>query len=164
MATGKSTIGRKVAKRTELPFLDTDKMLEEAEGAECADIMTYAGEEYFRNAERKVLEKTAEVEDAIVSTGGGLPVWGDNQEWISAHGVSVYLKRTPEQILSRLSPYGRQKRPKFRGLNDEELLEFMHKHLAEREPTYMKADIVIDCSQMDDYEVVDKLVEFLIKG
>ena len=69
MATGKSTIGRKVAKRTELPFLDTDKMLEEAEGAECADIMTYAGEEYFRNAERRALEKTAEVEDAIVSTG-----------------------------------------------------------------------------------------------
>lgn len=164
MATGKSTIGRKVAKRTELPFLDTDKMLEEAEGAECADIMTYAGEEYFRNAERKALEKTTEVEDAIVSTGGGLPVWGDNQEWISEHGVSVYLKRTPEQILSRLSPYGRQKRPKFRGLNDEELLEFMHKHLAEREPTYMKADIVIDCSQMDDYEVVDKLVEFVMKG
>ncbi len=164
MATGKSTIGRKVAKRTELPFLDTDKMLEEAEGAECADIMTYAGEEYFRNAERKALEKTAEVEDAIVSTGGGLPVWGDNQEWISEHGVSVCLKRTPEQILSRLSPYGRQKRPKFRGLNDEELLEFMHKHLAEREPTYMKADIVIDCSQMDDYEVVDKLVEFVMKG
>jgi shikimate kinase len=164
MATGKSTIGRKVAKRTELPFLDTDKMLEEAEGAECADIMTYAGEEYFRNAERKALEKTAEVEDAIVSTGGGLPVWGDNQEWISAHGVSVYLKRTPEQILSRLSPYGRQKRPKFRGLNDEELLEFMHKHLAEREPVYMQADIVVDCDTMSDYEVVDRLVELIIKS
>lgn len=164
MATGKSTIGRKVAKRTELPFLDTDKMLEETEAAECADIMTYAGEEYFRNAERKALEKTAEVEDAIVSTGGGLPVWGDNQEWISEHGVSVYLKRTPEQILSRLSPYGRQKRPKFRGLNDEELLEFMHKHLAEREPVYMQADIVVDCDTMSDYEVVDRLVELIIKS
>ncbi len=164
MATGKSTIGRKVAKRTELPFLDTDKMLEEAEGAECADIMTYAGEEYFRTAERKALEQTAEVENAVVSTGGGLPVWGDNQKWIAEHGVSVYLKRTPEQIISRLSPYGRQKRPKIRGLNDDELLAFMQTHLAEREPVYMKADIVIDCSQMDDYEVVDKLVEFLIKG
>ena len=164
MATGKSTIGRKVAKRTELPFLDTDKMIEEAEGAECADIMTYAGEEYFRNAERKALEQTAEYENAIVSTGGGLPVWGDNQKWIAEHGVSVYLKRTPEQILSRLSPYGRKKRPKFRGLNDEELLAFMHTHLAEREPVYMQADIVIDCSLMNDYEIADKLVEFLMKG
>ena len=164
MATGKSTIGRKVAKRTELPFLDTDKMIEEAEGAECADIMTYAGEEYFRNAERKALEQTAEYENAIVSTGGGLPVWGDNQKWIAEHGVSVYLKRTPEQILSRLSPYGRKKRPKFRGLNDEELLAFMHTHLAEREPVYMQADIVIDCSLMNDYEIADKLVEFITEN
>ena len=159
MATGKSTLGRKVAKRTELPFLDTDKMLEDAEGAACADIMTYAGEEYFREAERRALEQTAEYEDVIVSTGGGLPVWGDNQAWIAEHGVSVYLKRTPEQILSRLSPHGRQKRPKFRGKSDEELLQFMHEHLAEREPIYAKADVVIDCDTLNDYEIVDKLVE-----
>ena len=164
MATGKSTIGRKVAKRTELPFLDTDKMLEEAEGAECADIMTYAGEEYFRNAERRALEKTAEEGNAIISTGGGLPIWGDNHEWIAEHGVSVYLKRTPEQILSRLSPYGRQKRPKFRGKSDEELLQFMRTHLAEREPIYAKADIVIDCDTMSDYEIVDQLVELVMKS
>ena len=53
MGTGKSTLGRKIAKRTELPFLDTDKMVEEAEGAVVADIITFAGEEYFRKAERK---------------------------------------------------------------------------------------------------------------
>ena len=52
MATGKSTIGRKVAKRTELPFLDTDKMIEEAEGAECADIMTYAGDAFNHSLSR----------------------------------------------------------------------------------------------------------------
>ncbi len=161
MATGKSTLGRKVAKRTELPFLDTDKMLEDAEGAACADIMTYAGEEYFREAERRALEQTAEYEDVIVSTGGGLPVWGDNQAWIAEHGGSVYLKRTPEQILSRLSPHGRQKRPKFRGKSDEELLQFMHEHLAEREPIYAKADVVIDCDTLNDYEIVDKLVELI---
>ena len=163
MATGKSTIGRKVAKRTELPFLDTDKMLEEAEGAECADIMTYAGEEYFRQAERRALEQTAEEENAIISTGGGLPVWGDNQAWIAEHGVSVYLKRTPEQIISRLSPHGRDKRPKLRGLNDEELLQVMREGIAEREPIYEKADIVIDCSQVSDWEIADRLCEY-IKG
>jgi len=164
MATGKSTIGRKIAKRTGLPFFDTDHMVEEAEGAECADIITYAGEEYFRNAERRALEKTAEESDAIISTGGGLPVWGDNQSWIAEHGVSVYLKRSPEQIISRLSPHGRQKRPKFRGLSDEELLQFMHKHLAEREPTYLKADIVVDCSEVSDWEIADRLVEFMTKN
>ena len=161
MATGKSTIGRKIAKRAELPFLDTDNLVEEAEGAECADIITYAGEEYFRKAERNALESTAEIESAVISTGGGLPVWGDNQAWIAEHGVSVYLKRSPEQILSRLSPYGRQKRPKFRGLNDEELLSYMRVHLAEREPIYLQADIVLDCSEMNDWDIVDKLVELI---
>ena len=157
MASGKSTIGRKIAKRTELPFFDTDKMVEEAEGAAVADIITYAGEEYFREAERRALEQTAEVENAIISTGGGLPVWGDNQAWIAEQGMSVYLKRTPEQILSRLSPHGRQKRPKFRGKSDEELLRFMHEHLAEREPIYEKADMVIDCEEVSDEEIVEKL-------
>ena len=161
MASGKSTLGRKIAKRTELPFLDTDKMVEEAEGAECADIITYAGEEYFRNAERRALEQTAEYENAIISTGGGLPIWGDNQQWIAEHGVSVYLKRAPEQILSRLSPHGRQKRPKFRGKNDEELLQFMHEHLAEREPIYERADMVMDCSEMSDWEIADRLCELV---
>ena len=164
MASGKSTLGRKIAKRTELPFFDTDKMVEEAEGATCADIITFAGEEYFREAERRALEQTAEYENAIISTGGGLPIWGDNQEWIAQHGVSVYIKRAPEQILSRLSEHGRQKRPKFRGKSDEELLQFMHEHLAEREPTYLKADIVIDCSKVSDWEIADSLCELVTKG
>lgn len=161
MGTGKSTLGRKIAKRTELPFLDTDKMVEEAEGAEVADIITYAGEEYFREAERRALEKTAEIEDAIISTGGGLPVWGDNQAWMAERGVLVYLKRTPEQILSRLSPHGRFKRPKLRGLSDEEVLQVMRDGIAEREPIYEKADIVFDCSQMSDWEIVDRLCELV---
>lgn len=164
MGTGKSTLGRKIAKRTELPFLDTDKMVEESEGAEVADIITYAGEEYFRKAERKALEQTVEFENAIISTGGGLPVWGDNQSWIAEHGVSVYLKRTPEQILSRLSPHGRYKRPKLRGLNDEEVLRVMREGIAEREPVYERADIVIDCSQVSDWEIADRLCEYINSG
>ena len=162
MGTGKSTLGRKIATRTELPFLDTDKMVEEAEGATVADIITYAGEEYFRQAERRALEQTAEYDNAIISTGGGLPVWGDNQKWIAEHGVSVYLKRTPEQILSRLSPHGRFTRPKLRGLSDEEVLWVMREGIAEREPIYEKADIVIDCSQVNDHEITDKLIKLII--
>ena len=164
MASGKSTLGHKIAKRAELPFLDTDKMIEEAEGASCADIITFAGEEYFREAERRALLQTADYERVIVSTGGGLPIWGDNQAWIAEHGVSVYLKRSPEQILSRLSAHGRQKRPKFRGKSDEELLQFMHEHLAEREPIYLKADIVIDCSEVSDQEIADRLCELMNKA
>lgn len=164
MGSGKSTLGRKLAKRTELPFLDTDKMVEDMEGATVADIITFAGEEYFRKAERKALEQTEGYADAIISTGGGLPVWGDNQEWMAERGVSVYLKRSPEQILSRLSPHGRYKRPKLRGLSDEEVLKVMHEGIAEREPIYAKANIVFDCSEVSDDEIVDRLAELISKN
>ena len=157
MASGKSTLGRKIAQRADLPFLDTDKMVEEAEDAAVADIITFAGEAYFREAERRALEQTADYENAVISTGGGLPVWGDNQAWIAEHGVSVYLNRAPEQILSRLSEHGRQKRPKFRGKSDEELLQFMTSHMAEREPHYLKAQLVVECDTMGD----DAAVEYI---
>ena len=91
-------------------------------------------------------------------------MWGDNQKWIAEHGVSVYLKRTPEQILSRLSPHGRYKRPKLRGLSDEEVLKVMREGIAERGAIYEKADVVVDCSQVGDDEIVDRLAAFIIRN
>lgn len=85
-------------------------------------------------------------------------MWSDNMQRIAELGTSVYLRRSPESILSRLSPHGRQKRPKFRGLNDEELLAFMHSHLAEREPMYARADVTIDCDAHSDEQVVDMIL------
>ena len=158
MGCGKSTVGRKIARFAHLRFVDTDSAVESREGATVADIITFQGEEYFRSVEQAVLDSTAQMEDVVISTGGGLPVWGDNMARIGQLGVSVYLKRSPENIISRLSPYGRQKRPKFRGLNDEQLLAFMHSHLSEREPIYLKADIVIDCDHMPDDEVIDTIM------
>ena len=158
MGCGKSTIGRKIARFAHLRFVDTDSLVEQREVATVADVITYQGEEYFRCVEQAVLESTAEEDNLVVSTGGGLPIWGDNMARIGQLGVSIYLRRSPQNILYRLSPYGRQKRPKFRGLNDEELLAFMTSHMAEREPVYSKADIVIDCDTMADSDIIDLIM------
>ena len=158
MGCGKSTIGRKIARFAHLDFADTDTLVERSEGSAGADIITYQGEEYFRGVEQRVLEATASEDDIIVSTGGGLPIWGNNMERIGQLGLSVYLRRSPQNIISRLSPYGRQKRPKFRGLNDEQLLAFMTTHMAEREPVYSRADIVIDCDNMSDNDIIDLIM------
>ena len=158
MGCGKSTIGRKIARFAHLDFADTDTLVERSEGSTVADIITYQGEEYFRGVEQRVLEVTASEDDIIVSTGGGLPIWGNNMERIGQLGLSVYLRRSPQNIISRLSPYGRQKRPKFRGLNDEQLLAFMTTHMAEREPVYSRADIVIDCDNMSDNDIIDLIM------
>ena len=158
MGCGKSTIGRKIARFAHLDFADTDTLVERSEGSAVADIITCQGEEYFRGVEQRVLEATASEDDIIVSTGGGLPIWGNNMERIGQLGLSVYLRRSPQNIISRLSPYGRQKRPKFRGLNDEQLLAFMTTHMAEREPVYSRADIVIDCDNMSDNDIIDLIM------
>ena len=162
MGCGKSTVGRKVSRFAHIDFVDTDTMVEQREGATVADTITYQGEEYFRTVERAVLEDTATMENTIISTGGGLPVWGDNMERMKQLGLTVYLRRSPANIISRLSPYGRQKRPKIRGMNDEQLFEFMTTHMAEREPIYSQADVVLDCDKMADNEVIDTILKNIL--
>ncbi|MBQ2033142.1 MAG: shikimate kinase, partial [Alistipes sp.] len=99
--------------------------------------------------------------DYVISTGGGVPAWGDNMERMNVIGNTVYLRRTAQQIASRLSPHGRQKRPKLRGLNDEELVEFMTKNMAEREPFYSKATHIIECSSYSDEEIIEIILSKL---
>ena len=132
MGCGKSTIGRKLARRLSVAFVDTDNRVEEREGATVSDIFRYEGEERFREVEREVLEEVIREGAAVVSTGGGLPIWRDNMQRMNQVGTTVYLKRSAENIASRLSPYGRQKRPRLRGLNDEELVAFMREDMGPR--------------------------------
>ena len=163
--SGKSSLAKRLSKALGVGYVDTDTLVEQSVGASIADIFHYEGEEYFRHAERESLESlAAEGYQGIVATGGGLPVWQDNMERLNSLGRTIYLQRSPEQILSRLSAYGREKRPMFRGKSDEELLEFMHEHLAEREPYYAKAQIIVDCNTMSDEAVVNYIIEIVKNG
>lgn len=160
MGCGKSTIGRKLARRLDAAFADTDALVEAQEGASVADVFRYEGEERFRALERAALEKVlAMSDDVVVSTGGGLPIWRDNMARMNLAGHTIYLRRTPEQIARRLTPYGRQKRPKLRGLDDAELVEFMTANMAEREPFYAQAKLVIDCAETSDDEVIERILK-----
>lgn len=162
--SGKSTLGRHLARRLSCQVVDTDKRVEQMVGASVADIFHYEGEGYFRQAEREALESALSSGDTlIISTGGGLPTWRDNMEWMNGVGVTIYLKRTPEQILSRLSAYGREKRPMFRGKSDEELLEFMREQMAMREEYYAKSKISIDCTSMSDDAAVEYIANIVTK-
>ncbi|MBQ5874717.1 MAG: shikimate kinase [Alistipes sp.] len=162
MGCGKSTLGKRLAKRANFEFVDMDSLIEQREGAPVANIFHYAGEEYFRKTERAIIEELGDAEgDYVISTGGGVPAWGDNMERMNVIGNTVYLRHTAQQIASRLSPHGRQKRPKLRGLNDEELVEFMTKNMAEREPFYSKATHIIECSSYSDEEIIEIILSKL---
>lgn len=159
MGCGKSSLGRRLARRAGMRFVDMDSEIEQREGASISDIFRFEGEEYFRRVERDLIDTlAAEDGDMVVSTGGGAPVWGDNMERMNTAGMTVYLRRTPQQIASRLSPHGRQKRPKLRGLNDEELVAFMTENMAEREPFYSRARLCIDCAERSDDELIEVIL------
>ena len=160
LGCGKSTLGRKLARRLGVDFADTDALVEQREGASVADVYELAGADYFRRAERAVLEELIASQRAlVVSTGGGLPAWEDNMARMNAAGTTLYLRRSAEQIARRMSPYGRQKRPRLRGLSDDELVAFMRRDMAEREPFYRQAQWIVECSEKSDHELIDWILE-----
>lgn len=162
MGCGKTSIGRRLARRQGWGFADTDALVEQSEGASVADIFRYAGEEYFRRQERAAVERLlARHGNRVVSTGGGLPCWQDNMELLNGAGTTVYIRRPAAQIAARLSPYGRQKRPRLQGLDDGELIAFMTRNMAEREPFYLRARHTLDGGHLSDERIVETLVGML---
>ena len=162
---GKTSLGRKVAQRLKVRFVDTDSEIEREEQASVSDIFRYEGEEHFRMAEQSLLRRISNEEcEMIVSTGGGLPVWADNADYMNEIGTTVYIRRPAEQIARRLTPYGRAKRPRLHGLNDTEIVEFMERDIAMREPFYAKAKFTLDGTQYNDNELIDQLITIFKDG
>jgi shikimate kinase len=115
MGSGKSTIGRILAKKLEHSyFLDTDSLIEHFENREISDIFANEGEEYFRDAEKRVFNWVKnDVKNAIISTGGGLPIFVPE---IKEAGIVIYLKVEFDDIVKRLDEEEIKKRPLFADL------------------------------------------------
>ncbi len=156
MGSGKSTAGRQLAKRLGYDFVDTDSRIMERFGMSINEIFDRLGEDAFRNEETRLLKELVSERDLVVSTGGGLPCYGDNMDIINRHGVSIYLKASPAALYNRLSSR-KHKRPLIRDLSDEELKMFIENKLKEREPFYNKARHVIRGIDIDP-EVLMKMV------
>lgn len=145
MGCGKSTIGRWLSKRLDANFVDTDNLIEQAQGCTIAEIFAAKGEAYFRTLEQQTV---GSIEDGgkitIVATGGGLPCHLDNMALMNQRGVTVYLFNRSNQLAAHLE-HGKSKRPLIKDLSQDELVEFIEKALEQREPYYNKAQIVVDC-------------------
>jgi len=143
MGCGKTTMGKKLSSRLNYPFIDLDLVLEEQAGKTIAQYFADHGEDTFRELESSVLKNTPYPANAIVSTGGGLPCFFDNMDWMKAHGRSVYIKLNAGMLASRLEN-NKDDRPILRHKHGEELISFIDEKLKEREPFYSQANIIAD--------------------
>jgi shikimate kinase len=143
MGCGKTTLGKKLASRLGYTFIDLDHILEAQEGMTIAEYFSKFGEDAFRKLESDVLKQTQYPANAVISTGGGLPCFFDNMDWINSHGKSVYIKLSSKTLANRLENE-KTHRPLLREKHGEDLIAFIGEKLKEREPFYNKATIVLD--------------------
>ena len=165
MASGKSFIGKVLAKKLNYNFIDLDNYIEEREGKTISEIFESSGAIYFRKIETKYLKGVLDSKANIVlSLGGGTPCYGKNLDLVlnNKNIESFYLKTTIPELLKRLKPE-KNNRPIISHLDkDEELIEFFGKHLFERSPFYSKSDYAVSTDNRSTSAIVEEIVLKLI--
>ncbi len=147
MGVGKTTIGKLLSKELGVQFIDLDKYIESRYRKTVPDIFAEKGEEKFRMIEREMLREVATFQDVLISTGGGTPCFYDNMDLMNQHGVTVYIKASAKQLVSRLLA-SKGVRPVIQGKSPEELKDFVTNHLSMREEYYSKAKLTYQTKQL----------------
>lgn len=142
MGSGKTTLGKRLARRLEYDFVDLDQEVESECGLNVAEIFSKFGEEKFRQLEQQKLHATALKTNLVVATGGGTPCYSDNMDFILENGISVYLRMSHLSLAHRLEQ-AYVKRPLLEDFKGLTLQNFIAQKLLEREPYYLKANCVI---------------------
>jgi len=154
MGSGKSTIGRLLAEKLNMKFIDIDKEIEKKEGKSIKDIFKEKGESYFRELERKEIELFSEKSGYVVSTGGGLGANKDNMEKMKKNGIVIWLDVSLEEVLKRC---GNDKNRPLLQLPFEELKKLYE----ERKKIYSLADIHINVNSKIPQEILKEIYENL---
>ena len=138
---GKSTVGRRLAERQTMNFIDLDVYIEEKYHTAIPLLFQRYGESAFRTLEYSALQEVLTTENTVIAVGGGTPCHGDAMSLINARAHSIYLKLTEDQIVNHLL-HSKKKRPLTNHLSESELREYVRKTLAVREPYYLRAQEV----------------------
>ena len=161
MASGKSIVGRQLAKKLAYNFMDLDHFIEDTEGMPISKLFEKKGEIHFRKKETESLHKIFNnYKKLVLSLGGGTPCYGNNLELIKSNTkvTTIYLKATIATIMNRVRNETNT-RPLISHLtNEEDLAEFIGKHLFERSQFYSQADHIINTDQLNVDQIVEQIV------
>lgn len=163
MGSGKTTIGKLLAKKLDLQFIDVDVFIENRYRKSISAIFEERGEEGFRKIERQTLLEIIEFEDFVISTGGGLPCFFNNMDLMNESGITIYLKASVEELVNRLCS-GKQNRPLIKGKNPEELKDFVSTNLNKREAFYNKAITTFEFDSNFTKENIDGVVNQIVSA
>jgi len=163
MGSGKSTIGQTLANELNLSFVDLDHAIEKEIGMSIRDFFEASGELKFRRLENDVLKKAIlENSSMILSTGGGTPCYGNNLELMkSALKTKVFYLKASIKTLSERLVSEKDTRPLIQAIGEEDLPEFIGKHLFERSNFYLQAHHVIDIDQKSVKTIAKEIIELL---
>ena len=157
MGAGKSTVGTRLAKKLRVAFYDTDNLVQEMSGCSIDDIFKYAGEDFFRAKEQQVVEELLNLNNCIISTGGGAFINPENRRLIKEKSVSIWLRADYDTILERVSR--RNTRPTLRIENKADLVDQLIK---ERYPIYEEADIAVNSGDGPHMLIVDDIIQKIL--
>lgn len=153
MGTGKSCVGRLAADLLRFTFLDTDKVIEARAGKIITRIFEEEGEPAFRQWEKRIVEELTRRKQTVIATGGGLPAGESNLASLKSHALVVCLWAGPEKIWERVRDHSH--RPL---LNEGDPLEKIRRLLAEREPYYRQADVLVNTELRSLREVAIQVI------
>lgn len=156
MGTGKTSVGKELARNNKRQFIDLDELIELKEKRRICDIFAKEGEPYFRSIEKKVLKEVSREKKFIVACGGGIVIDKENIRLMKKTGLIICLTATPEVIFKRVS--GCKHRPKLNVAQPKKQIEFL---LKLRSSYYAQADKTINTSGISVKEVVDRLEAFV---
>ena len=164
MGAGKTVIGKSLSKSIKYEFYDLDNFIEMGEKKKISEIFNDHNEVYFRNLENKYLRALSQKkEKKVISLGGGTPCFENNIEIITntPDSTSIYLKASVKSLINRLKN-GKTKRPIISHLkSDDDLKDFINKHLFERSFYYQKADIKVTTDDLEINQII-KLIKSIL--
>ena len=161
MGSGKSHISKSLSKKINFKFFDLDNEIISIHKMKITEIFATRGEIYFRKEENKILKEILNTkEDIILSLGGGTPVYYNNIDLINEWSESIFLQASVPTLTDRLLKQ-KSKRPLIANIKDEDLPEFIAKHLFERNPYYSKAKHIINTDKKNPETIVQEIIDTL---